>query len=228
MGEEMQEIRVLTLPLPYHLGRVNCYLVQSGTGYLLIDTGASNSRADLEQELACAGCEPGKLVLIVLTHGDFDHTGNCAYLRERFGAKVAMHRDDSGMAQQGDMFWNRKSGNAFLRLLAPVLFRFSKSKRFTPDLFLEDGSDLSEYGFDAQVVLLPGHSKGSIGILTAGGELFCGDLLENGKKPALNAIMDDVVAAQASIEKLKGLEVGIVYPGHGRPFPMELLVEMAE
>ncbi len=224
----MHEIRVITVPLPYKLGSVNCYLLESGAGYLLIDTGASNSRAELEKELARSGCEPGKLVLIVLTHGDFDHIGNCAYLREGFGAKLAMHRDDAGMAQQGDMFWNRKSGNTLQRSLAPILFRFPKSRRFTPDLFLEDGSDLSEYGFDAQVVLLPGHSKGSIGILTAGGELFCGDLLENGKKPALNAIMDDVVAAQASIEKLRGLGVGTVYPGHGRPFPMELLVETAE
>jgi len=224
----MQEIRVITLPLPYKMGSVNCYLVESGAGYLLIDTGASNSCADLEQELAHAGCEPGNLVLIVLTHGDFDHTGNCVYLRERFGAKVAMHRDDSGMAQQGDMFWNRKSGNTLLRFLAPMLFRFSKSRRFTPDLFLEDGSDLSGYGFDAQVILIPGHSKGSIGILTAGGDLFCGDLLENGKKPALNAIMDDVVVAQASVEKLRGLEVDTVYPGHGRPFPMDLLAETVE
>jgi glyoxylase-like metal-dependent hydrolase (beta-lactamase superfamily II) len=52
--------------------------------------------------------------------------------------------------------------------------------------------------------------------------LFIGDLLENTKQPALNSIMDDRAAAQASVEKLKALPVKIVYPGHGQPFPLEL------
>ncbi|NIV29124.1 MAG: MBL fold metallo-hydrolase, partial [Anaerolineae bacterium] len=80
--------------------------------------GTANARSKLEQELASAGCRPGNLALIVLTHGDFDHTGNAAYLRERFGAKIALHRDDIGMAEQADMFWNRQSGNPIVRILA--------------------------------------------------------------------------------------------------------------
>jgi glyoxylase-like metal-dependent hydrolase (beta-lactamase superfamily II) len=30
--------------------------------------------------------------------------------------------------------------------------------------------------------------------------------------------MDDRVACEASLEKLRGLEIDTVYPGHGRPF----------
>jgi len=70
----MPEIRTITLALPYGLGRVNCYLVKADAGYVLIDTGVSNHRAALEQELINAGCQPGNLKLVVLTHGDFDHT----------------------------------------------------------------------------------------------------------------------------------------------------------
>jgi glyoxylase-like metal-dependent hydrolase (beta-lactamase superfamily II) len=134
-----------------------------------------------------------------------------------------MHRDDAGMAQHGDMFLNRSSGNAILRSLAPILFRFSKSSRFEPDLYTGDGDNLSEHSLDAQIVAIPGHSRGSIGILTSAGDLFCGDLLENTKKPALNSLMDDAAACQTSIEKLEGLEIATVYPGHGEPFPMERL-----
>jgi hydroxyacylglutathione hydrolase len=217
----LQTIRTITLPLPFRLGTVNCYLIEADAGFVLIDTGASNQRAELERELAGAGCKPGDLALIVLTHGDFDHTGNAAYLREKFGTKIAMHKDDFGMAEHGDMFWNRSSGNSLFRLLSPVLFRFSKSHRFRPDFYLEDGDGLSEYGVDAQVLSIPGHSKGSIGILTAGGDLFCGDLLENVKRPATNSIMDDPAAGEASLEKLHGLEIKIVYPGHGKPFAMD-------
>jgi glyoxylase-like metal-dependent hydrolase (beta-lactamase superfamily II) len=36
--------------------------------------------------------------------------------------------------------------------------------------------------------------------------------------------MDDLAAAKASVEKLRGLEIHTVYPGHGKPFPMELFL----
>jgi hydroxyacylglutathione hydrolase len=221
----MQEIKVITLPLPYRLGSVNCYLVETDTGFILIDTGGSNKRAELEKEPIGAGCQPGRLQLIVLTHGDFDHTGNAAYLREKFGAPIAMHEDDAGMAERGDMSWNRKSGNILFRMIAPLLFRFSKSDRFEPDFYLEEGHDLSDYGFDARVLSIPGHSRGSIGILTAGGDLFCGDLLENTNQPGLNSIMDDSATANVSVEKLRSLGINTVYPGHGKPFPMDSLMK---
>jgi len=45
----MPEIKVITLLLPYRLGSVNCYLVETDTGFVLIDTGGSNKRAELEK-----------------------------------------------------------------------------------------------------------------------------------------------------------------------------------
>ena len=217
----MRKIVTINLSLPYRLGTVNCYLIETDTGYILIDTGCSNKRAELEKELESAGCKPGNLKLIVLTHGDFDHTSNATYLREKFGARIAMHHDDSGMSERGDMFWNRRKGNILLGIIARILFRFGKKERFKPDLYIDEGYDLSEYGLDAKVLHILGHSKGSIGILTANGSLFCGDLLENTDKPVLNSIMDDLTTANASVEKLKSLEIKTVYPGHGKPFPME-------
>ena len=223
-----QKIRTISLLLPYKLGSVNCYLMETDTGYMLIDTGCSNKRTDLEKEVESAGCKPGNLKLIVLTHGDFDHTGNAAYLRKKFDKKMAMHYDDSGMVERGNMFWNRKKGNILLRIIASILFGFGKSERFKPDYYIGDGYDLSGYGFDAKVLHIPGHSKGSIGILTAGGDLICGDLLSNRDKPDqpdINSIMDDSAAANTSVEKLKSLKINTVYPGHGKPFPMELFTK---
>jgi glyoxylase-like metal-dependent hydrolase (beta-lactamase superfamily II) len=220
------EIKTIRLALPFNLGSVNCYLINTGAGYILIDTGASNQRAELERELEGAGCHPDDLKLIVLTHGDFDHTGNVAYLRDKYGAKIAMHPDDSGMLERGDMFWNRKKGNLLIRMLAPILFRFGKANRCKPDLIIQEGCDLSEYGFEAQILDTPGHSKGSIGILTTGGDLFCGDLLDNINQPGRNSIMDDPAAAGASLEKLKRFAIITVYPGHGNPFPLLQLLSL--
>ena len=45
-------------------------------------------------------------------------------------------------------------------------------KQIVNDLYVEDGYDLSAHGLAAQVVHIPGHSSGSIGVLTAAGDLF--------------------------------------------------------
>jgi glyoxylase-like metal-dependent hydrolase (beta-lactamase superfamily II) len=220
--EPPSEIKAITL---HYLIDVNSYLVKTAEGYILIDTGISTKRTDFEKELESAGVKPGNLKLILLTHGDFDHTGNAAYLRKKFGTEIAMHDGDSGMVERGDMFWNRKKSNIILGMMAPILLGFGKSERFKPDLYIEDGYNLSIYGFDAKVLHIPGHSKGSIGILTAGGDLFCGDLLMNEDKPGLNSNMDDSTTANASVEKLKKLSINTVYPGHGKSFPWELFLK---
>lgn len=216
-----QQIRTLTLPLPLGLGTVNCYLVEVAGGFVLVDTAGRNCRTLVHQGLVDAGCRPGDLPLVVLTHGDFDHIGNAAHLRNQFGANVAIHPDDAGMIERGDMFWNRRSGNAVLRLCVPLLFRFDRADRLKPDLYLADGDDLSKNGLDGRVIHLPGHSRGSIGILTADGDLFCGDLLENRQKPARNSIMDDANACEASIARLATLPIQMIYPGHGKAFSMD-------
>ncbi len=218
------EIQKISLAIPLGMGQVNSYLIKIEHGFILIDTGTPGSRAVIDQTLVSAGCQPGDLRLIVITHGDFDHIGNAAYMRTRFGAKIGMGADDAGMAERGDMFWNRKKGSAVMRTLIPVFIGFGKQNRFSPDIFLKDGDNLHEYGLDASILSLPGHSKGSIGVLTGEGDLFCGDLIDNTKKPAVNAIMDDPDSAKASLEKLKNQPIKTVYPGHGSPFAFEQLL----
>jgi len=219
---------ITTITTPFTLNiSVNCYLVRTDEGYILIDTGMPNQRRAIAQELERTGCHPGTLKLIILTHGDIDHCGNAVYLSQKFGARIAMHYNDSGMVERGDMFWNRKNPHNLIRILFELFFGLRTSDRFKPDLYVEDGYHLSDYGFDAKVVHIPGHSKGSIGILTAAGELFCGDLLGNVSQPGLWSIIDDLAAANASVKKLKSLKINIIiiYPGHGKPFLMEELIK---
>jgi len=216
------EIKTITQK---YLMTVNCYLVKTSTGYILIDTGLPKRRSDLVRELEAAGCRPGDLRLIIVTHGHFDHNGNSAYLRERYDAKIAMHGGDSVMAESGDMFVGMKGLTvAVIRLLLPLV-GMSRYDSFRPDIVLEDGHDLSEHGFDARVVHIPGHSKGSIGVLTSDRELFCGDLLTNTDRPAKNTLIDDSAELDASVEKLRTLDIETVYPGHGKPFQMEQFME---
>lgn len=99
---------------------------------------------------------------------------------------------------------------AFTRLLAEKHPRSS-----TP--IIDDGFDLSHYGVDGRILHLPGHSKGSIGVLTAKGDLFCGDLFYN--VPGFSFV-DDVEDYEVSLKKLAGLKIEKVYPDHGKPFPI--------
>lgn len=218
------DIRLITL---HYLFDVNCYLIETDTGHVLIDTGLSRRRFVLEKELERAGCERGSLGLIVLSHAHTDHAGNCAYLRERYGSEVAMHRGDLGKAERGDMFWRPKGDQSVTMTIATSglsLIGWGKFDPFVPDVLFDDGQDLSEYGFDARVLHLPGHSPGSVGILSAAGDLFCGDLFTNTRKPDRNSIVDDIKDMDASVEKLRNQGIRTVYPGHGSPFPIELLL----
>jgi hydroxyacylglutathione hydrolase len=201
----------------------NCYLVKTDTGYILIDTGFSPKRTNLDQQLERAGCPPGNIKLIVITHGHGDHTGNCAYLRAKYAARVAMHRGDSDMVEGGDI--DLSVFNRILVGLLSLIAGLGKSEKFRPDIYLEEGDDLSEYGFDAKVLHLPGHSPGSIGILTASGDLFCGDLFVNVTKPVKHFIVTDAATFKASVERLKSLHVNTVYPGHGKSFSMERFIK---
>ncbi len=214
-----QQIIPIRLALPLKLSHVYSYLVRTETGFFLIDTGMTNSRRQLESALEHFCTQPGDLKLILLTHGDFDHTGNARYIREKFKARIAMHRDDAGMLENGDMFWNRKIRSSLLKMLMPIFIRLVDKEQCSPDLLLADGASLAEYGLDAQVFNTPGHSSGSLCILTSSGDLFCGDLFINSsKKPMLNSMMYDKPAGEASYERLKNFPIKMVYPGHGSPF----------
>jgi hydroxyacylglutathione hydrolase len=211
--------------IPINLTGVNCYLIKTETGCLLIDTGFSNKRKFLEKSLLNAGCPPENLKLIILTHGDMDHTANAAYLREKFGAKIAIHADDAGMVERGDMDCSRKAKSdkvspvfRIMMIVSPLFSRSVKSEIFKPDLTINENTDLFSYGFEARVIHLPGHSKGSIGVLTAAGELFCGDFFYN---MAGFGLINDLADHRSSLEKLKKLDIRMVYPGHGKPVSIE-------
>jgi hydroxyacylglutathione hydrolase len=209
---------------------VNCYLVKMVDGFILIDTEFPYNRDDLIKELEKEGCLPGNLKLIVITHRDWDHTGNCAYLQEKYKVKIAMHKADAS----GEQSTYRKMKPFFLMIvLLPKMMRIlpmirkNPLERFEPDLFLEEGQSLADYGFNARILYIPGHTKGSIAILTENGDLFCGDIIHdsyiNKGKPVFAQIFENESDLNASIEKLKMLSIKTVYPGHGKPFPWSSL-----
>ena len=135
-----------------------------------------------------------------------------------------MHKGDLKMVESGDMFYNK---NLIMRTLAKIVFFLlmrGTFEKFTPDILIEDEQDLTPYGLHAKAIHIPGHSKGSIGILTTNNDLICGDLLINIKQPEKNTLIDNQEELDASVEKITSLGINTIYPGHGKPFPMEQFI----
>jgi hydroxyacylglutathione hydrolase len=202
---------------------VNAYLVKVSEGFILIDTGLAIHWEKLESKLLSVGCLPDKLKLVIITHGDLDHTGNCAKLQEKYKCKIAIHKDDSLMVENG-LLLKRKNRSFHAKVFSLIRKLFRRKftfDKFKPDIYLIDGQDLNEYGFNAKVVHIPGHTKGSIGILTDDGNLFAGDTFTNRRKPEKANYIENHLELENSINRLKKMNIRMIFPGHGRPFKME-------
>jgi len=227
-----REITTIECPLRLmgfiRMGTVNCYLIKTEAGFILIDTVVPGKQDYLDNRIENAGCHPGDLKLIVLTHGDLDHIGNGAYLQRKYGTKIGIHPIECPAIETGDASLSRKHQPLLPRLvfglvlnLIIMLSRFGRLETFSADLCFNEGDDLSAWGLDAKILHLPGHSRGSIGVLTADGDLFCGDLLWNSSKPEAHSILDSHADFERSVEKLNHQKIWEVFPGHGKPFRWE-------
>ena len=205
---------------------VNCYLLKNEHGFFLIDTGYSTARQDLDAALQRAGCDADNLKLILLTHGDIDHTGNCAYLSEKYNARIAMHPSDRVLVEEGKQP-DREIRSGLLKIFLKVDALINGDKllkafeRFTPQILLDDGFELAEFGLDVRVVHIPGHTMGSVAFLTPEGDLFSGDTLMNANiKRMLAGWAEDFDALRDSVNRLLKMDIRQVYPGHMKAFPM--------
>jgi glyoxylase-like metal-dependent hydrolase (beta-lactamase superfamily II) len=83
-------VHCLSIPTPFLVGRVNCWLIEDDP-LTLVDTGPNSGKAldELEQSLARLGHRVEDLGLVVLTHQHIDHIGLVEILARRSGADVA-------------------------------------------------------------------------------------------------------------------------------------------
>lgn len=212
------------------LGGVNAYLFKGQDGFLLFDTGFPGQLKKLEEALLTKGCPLNRLKLILISHGDLDHSGNCLKLREHSLAQIGMHEGDIEMVKSGDYSQNRKKVPDYcpykfkMLLRISTLVKISPFEPFYPDLIVDEDFSLQPYGFEEKIIYTPGHSKGSISLMDANQNLYCGDLIYNFFKPEFLLIFD-LKQAKSTIAKLKKLNINYVYPGHGKPFKFKDFLE---
>jgi glyoxylase-like metal-dependent hydrolase (beta-lactamase superfamily II) len=212
------------------LGMVNAYLLTAGDAFVLVDTGLPTKWDTLVSHLRASSALPDKLKLVVITHGDLDHTGGCARLQKEYGVKVAIHPGDAEQVEKGRML-EREVGNPVFKLILKLRRlrmrgRMPAYPKFTPDMLLADGQSLEPYGVEATILHLPGHTPGSIAVLLPGGDIIAGDIVSNMIRPGTSPFVHDRQAMAASLEKLKSMDLETIYPGHGKPFGASTLAKI--
>lgn len=211
-------------------GITSCYLIRD-KGTVLVDTGVPGKIKKFNKKFKEFSIEPKEISAIIITHCHWDHVGSLKELRELTGANVMVHRNEKDHLEKGKL------------KIPPAVTRWGKTMHFLlkgmgrtmstepneVDVVIDDeGLSLEEYGIPGEIIFTPGHSLGSISILLDSGDAFVGDSAMNKVpltiKPNLPIFAEDEAALKNSWKKIIEGGAKTIYPGHGKPFPVEKLM----
>jgi len=204
-----------------------------GDRAVLVDTGCAGEEDSILRGMRRFNLAPESVALVLHTHGHTDHAGSTRALQSRLATlsdsrgsllrvPAAVHAADAPKLRAGD------SGPLVpLRLSSRVLSLFLNPKfpALEPDLQIDEGFSLREYGLPATVVHTPGHTPGSISILFDDGRAIAGDLMMGGSlggavhpfDPGYHYFAEDLGQLRGSIRKLLDRGAKTIYLGHGGP-----------
>lgn len=182
----------------------NTYLISDRTGScVIIDPGCSNANEEKELDKYI---EENSLTptMVVNTHGHVDHVAGCKYVVEKYQVPFALHPDDIPNVE------NAKEHG--------LIFGFELDTPPKVDIFLEEGCPVCFGESELQVIHLPGHSAGGVGLYSESEKfLIVGDTLFRGSIGRTDLPGGNYDILMKSIkEKLLSLPGDVtVFPGHG-------------
>jgi len=205
--------------------KVAVHAILAPEGVTLIDAGIAGLYRPFARELAAHGRSVADIRGIVLTHGDTDHIGFAERLRAEHGTTVFVHEADAERAKGRESTKPDWGGMRLLPTLGFMTYAATHGglrTRYLSDVTtVADGAALDLPG-SPDVIGMPGHSPGSIAVhVPSVRAVFVGDALTTrnvltgatGPQPA--PFTDDQAAASVSLDRLSGLDVDWVIPGHG-------------
>ena len=211
--------------IPINLSISKAYLIIEESP-VLVDTGSPNEEQKIQAALEQEGYSWNDLKLIIHTHGHIDHVGSTKKIKSLTLAPTAIHPLDQENVISGNN-GPIKPARFAGKILKPFAERSYPS--FKPDLLIEEGFSLQEYGVQGKVIHTPGHTKGSISVVLKTGEAIIGDLLMGGhlggailsSKPRIHYFAELTEQIEPSFNKLLQHNVHTLYVGHGGPLKME-------
>jgi hydroxyacylglutathione hydrolase len=206
---------------------MNVYLIEDAGGVTVFDAGIEG----MSTAVAAAAARLGGIRRVVLGHADADHRGAAPGL----DAPVYCHPAERLAAESSSSFrdyWDLSKLAAHGRLLYPKLLPAWDGGAVPIAGTVQEGDEVA--GF--QVVDLPGHAPGLIGLFRESDRLAlvsdCFYTLDplTGRKggprvphPAFNM---DSEQARASIRKLAAMEPSVAWSGHANPVTGDVRSEL--
>jgi glyoxylase-like metal-dependent hydrolase (beta-lactamase superfamily II) len=201
---------------------VNAYLLDTGDGLALIDTGIPGSAPTILEAVRSIGRQPADIRRILVTHCHADHSGSLAELKRQTGAPAMMHPVDAAMVRAGQATRPLKPspglvGAIFYRLLLPTLAPTSIEPAEI-EHEVEDGETLAG---GLKAIHVPGHCAGQLAFLWPEhrGVLIAADTAANVLGLGLHPVYEDVEEGRRSLGKLSGLDFEVACFGHGKVIP---------
>ena len=117
---------------------------------------------------------------IFITHAHPDHDWNAARFKQLYNARIWLGKEDlplmRNFADQPQKPTHKKFVNRVKWISFWTKTPFFKSKHYVPDILIDQNADevATQYGYDIKIVHLPGHTKGSYGLIKDG-VLYAGD-----------------------------------------------------
>jgi len=218
----------------------NIWYVPGSNRNMIVDSGVGI--VSLRESLKNLFADP---IVAVATHTHFDHVGGLHEFEKRVvhvnEEKDLRHPNEFASLYAEDMGEDivqklREAGYKVPEILLtalPIESYDPKGYQVIPapaSMIVEEGAviDLGNRCFE--VLHLPGHSPGSIGLWEAStGVLFCGDVIYENKYPLLDDLPGCSVAHYIeTMQRLKELSVTVVHSGHYESFGRQRLVELAD
>jgi hydroxyacylglutathione hydrolase len=159
-------------------GRSNVFLLSRNGRSILIDTSPGSCWRKLRRSLDRLGIE--RLEALVLTHSHYDHAGNAARVREKYGSPVIVHRSEGSFLATGESIAPHGTHRLGRLLIDRLGKRFVQNVRCAPcpaDVLVDDRLELDGYGFNAYILHTPGHSPGSQSVIVDDEIALVGDAM---------------------------------------------------
>ena len=101
----------------YYVGTydLGCYLIDTGQGLILINSGAVGSYPLIKANIEALGFKLTDIKIITSTHGHWDHVGDLAGFQKISGAKVYMSERDAPVLESGgNVDYRRAEGRGII------------------------------------------------------------------------------------------------------------------